>query len=242
MSSTEQLNHQSVFRRTISNMFHSAYLLNLRNIINLLDRDENAFLLDVGCNDGVWTCELAKKINTSHLFGIEIVEDRAQLAQSKGIEVKVHDASLDFPYSSESFDVIHANQVIEHVPDIDKFISEIHRVLKTNGYAIISTENASSWHNIFAIVLGWQMFSLTNLSRRSLGVGNPLSIHRKEKGHLSSWTHKVIFSYRGLTEFLENYGFRVEAIKGAGYYPFPSQFGLIDTRHAHFLAIKITKI
>ena len=81
------------------------------------------------------------------------------------------------PYDDESFDVVCSNQVIEHLARTDNFVSEILRVLRPGGYAVTSTENLASWHNIAALALGWQPFSLSNVSK-VLGLGNPLAIYR----------------------------------------------------------------
>jgi len=223
-------------------MFENSRRLNERNILKMIKYEPNKNMLDLGCDDGIWTTRISKKMGTRLVYGIEIVEEKIKDARSKGIDVKNSDLNLKFPFEDEKFDVIHANQVIEHISDLDRFMSEIYRVLKKGGYIIISTENGSSWHNIFASILGWQIFSLTNISSKKMGIGNPLAIHRGENISLSSWTHKTIFNYLGLKEFLEKYNFKVSKIDGAGYYPFPAFFGKIDIRHSHFLTIKAYKI
>lgn len=43
----------------------------------------------------------------------------------------------DMPLETESFDVIMANHILEHVENLDKALSEITRVLKTGGWAIL---------------------------------------------------------------------------------------------------------
>lgn len=83
------------------------------------------------------------------------------------------------------------------------------------------------------------MFSLTNLSSMYLGLGNPMAQLWGQQLDLPSWSHKTIFSYQGLKEFFEVYGFRVEKIVGTGY--FPARFGKIDPRHGHFITIKAYK-
>lgn len=123
----------------------------------------------------------------------------------------------------------------------DRFASEIYRILKPGGSAIISTENGSSWHNIFASILGWQIFSLTNVSRLQAGIGNPLALLRNQPIEFSTWTHKVIFNYRGLKEFFLLHGFKEIQIKGAGYYPFPTQLAKLDPRHSHFITLYAKK-
>jgi len=228
-------------RNFLGNIYAEAVALNHRNIRSLLDFDSNANFLDLGCDDGKLTIEMAIKIGAQDISGVEIVEQRILLAQEKGIKVKKFDLNHDFDFESETFTAIHSNQVIEHLWDSDKFISEIHRVLKKGGYAIISTENASSWCNIFASIMGWQIFSLTNFSSVKQGIGNPFALHRDNNVDLASWNHVRIYNIRGLKEYFEAFGFVVEKIKGAGYFPLPSVLGNIDKTHSHFMTFKIIK-
>ena len=197
--------------------------------------------IDLGCDDGAWTLSVAKVANAISVHGLEIVEKRAKLAKNRGVNVVIGDLNQQLDFEDEYFELIHANQVIEHVADVDHFAQEVFRVLRPGGYAIISTENASSWHNIFAILLGWQMFSLTNMSGKGGGVGNPFALHRGTTHEYKSWTHKTIFSLRGLSEFFAIHGFEVIKTAGAGYYPFPALLGSIDKTHSHFITVLVRK-
>jgi SAM-dependent methyltransferase len=47
--------------------------------------------------------------------------------------------ALPLPIASNSIDTVVSFQVLEHVPDPDRMISEVHRVLKENGCAVITT-------------------------------------------------------------------------------------------------------
>ncbi|MBX3022817.1 MAG: class I SAM-dependent methyltransferase [Bdellovibrionales bacterium] len=219
----------------LTGLFLKAHSLNAQNILSSVPHAPNGRLLDLGCDDGEWTLRLAAKAGVANTFGIEIVDQRMERARSKGIQVVKADLNGALPFDSDFFDIVHANQVIEHLHDVDTFMAEIHRILKPGGCVIISTENGSSWHNIFAAVMGWQNFSLTNFSRVQSGIGNPMALHRHEDVELSSWTHKIIFNYRGLKEFLQVSRFRNVRLLGSGYYPFPASFGNVDVRHAHFL-------
>jgi len=225
-------------KHIFAKMFDNAMALNKQNILSLLEKNPDAKLLDLGCDDGTWTLELAKKIGTKNITGVDVVEERLQQAKKNNIMTKNADINKPLPFNDASFDVVHANQVIEHVSNLDVFASEIFRVLRPKGYIIISTENASSWHNIFAATMGWQIFSLTNVSSKKGGIGNPLAIHKGKDIELSSWTHKTIFNYRGLKEFFKAHGFKNMTITGAGYYPFFAVIGKIDVRHSHFITLK----
>lgn len=229
-------------KKYLSQLYSNAVELNHRNIYSLLEKDEKAHFLDLGCDDGVVTLEMAQRIGTQNISGVEIVDSRILLAEAKGVMVKKFDLNKKFDFKNDSIDVIHSNQVIEHLFDSDMYVAELYRILKMGGYAVISTENASSWCNIFASIMGWQIFSLTNFSSRKQGIGNPLALHREDEMNLASWNHVRIYNIRGLKEYFEAYGFVVEKIKGAGYFPFPAFFGNIDRTHSHFITFKIKKV
>jgi SAM-dependent methyltransferase len=228
-------------RKYLENLYIGAANLNRKNIVEILENRPESKLLDLGCDDGTYTLELANKIGTKDMSGVEIVPERIKMAEENKIAVENFDLNEKFNYVDESFDVIHANQVIEHLYDSDNFLSEIYRVLKHGGYAVISTENASSWCNIFASVMGWQIFSLTNISSKKLGIGNPFALHRHEGSGLNSWNHVRIYNIRGLKELCEAHVFVVEMIKGAGYFPMPNSWGDIDKTHCHFMTLKLRK-
>jgi len=214
---------------------------NLKNIMSYLEPIKDSTFLDMGCGNGTITCELANMIGTNNIYGIEIWGERTKIAESKGIVVKQCDLNKRFQFDNEFFDVVCSNQVIEHLYDTDNFISEIYRILKPNGYAVISTENLSSWHNVSSLFFGWQPFSLTNVSQKALGIGNPLALHRNKQITNYSNEHMRLFSFRGLKEIFEVHGFKVESIAGAGYYPLPNIISKIDPRHSAFLTIKVRK-
>jgi SAM-dependent methyltransferase len=229
----------------LTRMYGAASDLNRANLIALL-REKSAGgaerLLDIGCDDGAWTSELAKATGAGEVHGVEIVPEAAALAAERGITIWRIDANQGLSgIPSDYFDAVHSNQVIEHVTSVDTFVSEIHRVLRPGGYAVVSTENGSSWHNVAAAAMGWQIFSLTNVSERVAGLGNPWALQRGKEAFASSWTHKTIFNYRGLLELFEVHGFRELTIRGAGYFPLPSRLGTIDVRHSAFMTIGARK-
>jgi len=231
-----------MIKKYLENLYKFAVELNLRNLFSLFEKNKEAMFLDLGCDDGVLTSEISKQIGTNNSYGAEIVEESIELARKKGVVVKKFDLNNKFDFEDNVFDVVHANQVIEHLYNSDNFIGEIFRVLKPGGYAIISTENASSWCNIFASIMGWQIFSLTNISTIKPGIGNPIALHRNDDPILESWNHIRVYNIWGLREYLKVFNFKIEKIKGSGYFPLPAKFGNIDKAHCHFMTFKIRKI
>ena len=209
---------------------------NMENIVTLArSTPPPKSMLDLGCDAGGRTAWIARRVGAPAMHGLEIAAERAELAASRGVQVTLADLSQPFPCDDESFDLVVSNQVIEHVADTDNFVREAFRVLRPGGRAVISTENLAAWHNVASLFLGWQPFSLANVSEAAKAVGNPLGVHRGESGERRG--HLRVFAYRGLRELFVIHGFAVTAILGAGYYPFPRKFARIDPRHAAFITV-----
>jgi SAM-dependent methyltransferase len=193
-------------------------------------------LLDLGCADGSFTVELGRQTRAAELHAVEFVEELAARARERRIEVTSANLNEPFPYDSASFDIVHSNQVIEHLEKTDSFVREVLRVLKPSGYAVMSTNNLASWHNIFSLVLGMQPMPC-HVSDE-LVVGNRFDPARGRR-HSRGATHLRIFSYGALRELLELHGFAIDVLVTAGYYPFPLRIAdalcRIDPRHGAFL-------
>jgi len=199
-------------------------------------------LLDCGCDNGEFTERLAMSLKPERAMGIEIDEVQAEKAISRGIDVIIGDLNHEFELEDSIVDGAIANQVIEHLCNTDNLLSEIWRVLKPEGILVLSTENLASWHNIFALLMGWQPFSLTNISEHHTGIGNPLSLHRGEEGIPGPSQHLRIFTISSLVELLENQGFEIEQSLGVGYFPFKGKAARVlskmDPRHSALITIK----
>ena len=57
---------------------------------------------------------------------------------------------LAIPYAASTFDVVIANHVLEHVADDLRALSEVRRVLKVGGYAILQTPYSSLLESTFS--------------------------------------------------------------------------------------------
>ena len=206
------------------------------DFLGLLERDLEAKVIDLGCGKGDFTLGVKQKIGCPVIYGTDIWDEGLTEAKQKGVETLKADLNRKLDFKSNEFDAVVSNQVLEHLFYPSRFIREIYRILKPKGYAVISTENLSSWDNIFALLLGYTPFSMQFDEAK---VGNPLSPHDKEDfGDCLS--HTRIFTFEGLKEILRSVGFKIESVRGQGYIPF-NLFANIDPRHARFLIIKIRK-
>jgi ubiquinone/menaquinone biosynthesis C-methylase UbiE len=70
----------------------------------------------------------------------EAIDYASETCAAAGVEFLVGEAQ-NLPFSDASFDVVVSFETIEHLKDQEKYLSEIKRVLKSGGLAIISTPN-----------------------------------------------------------------------------------------------------
>ena len=165
-------------------------------------------LLDVGCWDGAMTERYARVFGCAAL-GIEVFDEVAARARARGIEVAKLDLEREpFPWPDGSLDVVVINQVLEHLKDVWRPVSEIHRVLAVGGAALLSVPNLGSLHNRVLLALGRQPTSI-----RTFG------------------PHVRGFTFGEFRRFVAHGGaFEVERALGVGFYPLPARLAGLPAR------------
>lgn len=108
------------------------------NLLNELHPNKGK-LLDIGAGTGDFLA-LAKS-NGWHITGIEPSDRAKTIAVKKGVEFVESTDSLQ----AESFDVITMWHVLEHVPNLEKQIKELKRLLKPDGTIIVAVPNFRSF-------------------------------------------------------------------------------------------------
>jgi len=233
-------------KKYLSEMYCAAEELNTQNVISAIKRTGNhSIILDVGCWDGEATKKWAEAANASKVIGIEPIDrlDIKNSALSRNIEVHNLLADKDiWDIQDSSVDCVISNQVVEHLTDLDFYFSQANRVLKPGGYIITSTNNLSSLHNIFSLILGFAPFDLSNSSSQIGGLGNAFAVHRGERDPRgSSWTHKCVYTTKWLSDWQKLYGLIYEFHIGAGLYPFPPTLGKYISLYSAFITIAARK-
>lgn len=111
-----------------------------RNVGTLLGGRPVASVLEVGCGSGVVLAEVAKLGIGSHHVGIDMVDPRAHPAPgTDALELLAYDGE-HLPYEDDSFDLVIASHVVEHVPDPRGFLREVARVCKGWVYLEVPCE------------------------------------------------------------------------------------------------------
>jgi SAM-dependent methyltransferase len=214
----------------LKRVFEATEEVNRRAILDAAPPRPGATLLDLGCGPGEFTERVGRKVEAGRVVGLELIEPLAQAAEARGIEVVRGDLGRRLPFEDASIDVVHSNQVIEHLPRTDLFMKEIRRVLAPGGYAVLSTNNLASLHNVASLVAGYQP-PPCHVSDEQIGIGNPLNAHAGDPG-ASGQMHLRVFTGRALAELAELHGLRVELARTAGFYPLPPRAAEVATRVA----------
>lgn len=114
--------------------------------------------LEVGCGGGILCEEIARMgFETTGIdpsaHSINIAANHARVS---GLSIKYETGTGEaLPYADGSFDVVFCCDVLEHVRDLPKVISEISRVLKPGGVFIFDTLNRTFISKLVAIKI-WQ--------------------------------------------------------------------------------------
>jgi 2-polyprenyl-3-methyl-5-hydroxy-6-metoxy-1,4-benzoquinol methylase len=100
-------------------------------------------ILEIGCGMGRIVFELGRQ--GYNVVGVDISREAIAYGLNKygHIRLEVQPAEA-LPYNSESFDVVLSFDLLEHIPEVDRHISEVSRVLRGGGYYLFQTPNKYS--------------------------------------------------------------------------------------------------
>lgn len=92
-------------------------------------------VLDIGCNSGGFLKYLKEKKGCD-VYGVDISQNVIDLAKAKGLDnVQVADADA-LPFPDGTFDVVTLMEVLMFFSESEKYLKEIKRVLKPNGFLL----------------------------------------------------------------------------------------------------------
>lgn len=132
-------------------MLHAINPIRIEYINKILFKNENRKLkiLDFGCGGGILSEEMAKLGH--HVFGFDENESLIEIAKdhsSGNFDNLKYSSNID--EIDDSFDLILCMEVIEHVDDLQNFIENLTKKLKSNGVIIFSTINRTKSSFLFA--------------------------------------------------------------------------------------------
>ena len=112
----------------------------------------NSKLLDIGCGTGDISREIEKKGHK--VTGVDFSTAAIKIAKVSGLNCDVVDVDEGLPFKKNSFDLVWAGDLIEHVFDPIFVFEEINRVLVPNGHLFITVPNDLHIANRLKILFG----------------------------------------------------------------------------------------
>ena len=112
--------------------------------------------LDIGCGRRLFPTWMPRtheaqdgiKETVHGIFGID--PDLASLRENQFVRFRTVADSGALPFASNSFNLLTANMVIEHVANPEALLTEAHRVLRPNGIILFHTPNLLSYATLLA--------------------------------------------------------------------------------------------
>jgi SAM-dependent methyltransferase len=144
-------------------------------------------VLDLGCGEGDLTAVLAQA--GARPIGVEVAEAALVRARRRHPQLSFERVPIDgpLPFADGTFDVVWASEVIEHMADTARWLSEIRRVLVPRGRLLATTPN----HGRLRLALG-------GIERYSQPLGD----------------HLHLYTARSLRELLEEFDFAQVDVTG----------------------------
>ncbi|MEE9301540.1 MAG: methyltransferase domain-containing protein [Alphaproteobacteria bacterium] len=100
-------------------------------------------VLDIGCGTGVNAEALAAKGH--EVSGIDISPVAIEKFRARGFDGAVCNINEEIPFEDGTFDLVFGSDVIEHIIDTERALSEMNRVLRPGGQLVLSTPNSAFW-------------------------------------------------------------------------------------------------
>ncbi len=121
-------------------------------------------VLEVGCGRGYLTALMSRSASVA---AFDISKGSLEYARELGnLDSNVFSFQgnvYSIPFEAETFDIVVATEVLEHLPGLDKAMKEIHRVLKKDGTVVASVPNTIMY--FYPVVLLFYLRKVSSCKR-----------------------------------------------------------------------------
>ena len=129
--------HEELWQAVPHGLPPAQFELRLRFLLAAVAPGEQ--VLDLGCGEGAFAAELARA--GAEVLAVDVAEEPLRRAReaNPGLRTQLIDGEGEWELPDAGFDVVWAGEVIEHVADTARWLSELRRVLRSGGRLLLST-------------------------------------------------------------------------------------------------------
>jgi ubiquinone/menaquinone biosynthesis C-methylase UbiE len=120
--------------------------------LDLAPMREDERVLDIGCGNGLYLAELERRAHEGELCGMDLSAGMLDAARSRSQAALVVGDAQALPFAGRAFDRVLAMHMLYHVPDRDLAVSEIVRVLRPGGTALVLTNSTRHLEELNALL------------------------------------------------------------------------------------------
>lgn len=123
-------------------------------------------LIELGCGPGFYSCALAKRFPAIEVLGVDRSENQCAWAEKKSARMSLpncrfaSDNVLELSHAENSFDIVIAARLFTVLPDPQRAIAEMHRVLRPGGRCLIAEPRYAFWASLPLLAM-WLLAAVT---------------------------------------------------------------------------------
>ena len=123
-------------------------------LLELLRKAQPRRLLEVGCGWGELAARIERELGCE-VVAVDLSPRMVELARERGVNARVADVQ-ELPCGEEQFDAAVAAWMLYHVPDLDRGLGELARVLRPGGHLFAITNSERHLRELWELVDGYR--------------------------------------------------------------------------------------
>ena len=227
-------NKNELLERMLSRVGDLGFRRRIVTLLEYIDIKDGEKVLDLGCGEGFYTMVISELYDaevTAFDFNATLLEKAAAwTGGGKRVEFVNGDIAETLPFEDNAFDKIVFTEVLEHIDDDRKAISEVYRVLKPGGVLGLTVPNAN--YPFFWDPLNW--------TRERVGLGH-FSARNTVLGGVWSYDHKRLYSPGEIKKLAEETGFRTLRVETLTHHCVPFNYHVLRLGKLFYTMLPVPK-
>jgi SAM-dependent methyltransferase len=142
--------NESRFERRRAAFAHSTGPSALDTLFDAVAEVAPGRYLEVGCGPGDFAARVQQELGAD-VVALDISPRMVELTRARRVDARLGDVQ-ELPFEDASFDCAVAAWMLYHVPDLDRGLAELARVLRPGGRLVAATNSIDNMHELWDLV------------------------------------------------------------------------------------------